>query len=412
MIRGVIFDIGGVLVDPGNGESNGTRRAWADRLGISVAELEQIVCGSDLSLAAQRGQISLDAFWAAIAARLGLDETTLADLRADFFKDERLNHDLVTLAKELRAQGYRVGALSNAIPGVENKLRDTFGLYTVMDAVVISAHIGAMKPEPEAYRAAAAALRLSLPECVLIDDNTAHVDGARATGMHALLFRPDTDLRAALRPLLDGGPTRALIFDFGNVLDIPQDWEGWRAHREAFAESLGVTGEALAALVFASEAWHQVKVAGIMFEEYLDAVFRPLGISDPAAQRAAFDNYFDGRSVIHPAMRALLHDLKPRFKLALLSNAYQRDMARWLAETHDLNLFDDVISSAEVGLAKPDPAIYRLALERLGVEAGEAIFVDDLARNTEAAESIGLPSLVFESPEQLRRELTERGILS
>jgi HAD superfamily hydrolase (TIGR01509 family) len=70
-----------------------------------------------------------------------------------------------------------------------------------------------------------------------------------------------------------------------------------------------------------------------------------------------------------------------------------------------------VISSAEIGLAKPDPAIYRLALERLRVQAGEAIFVDDLARNTEAAESIGLPSLVFESPEQLRRELTERGIL-
>jgi HAD superfamily hydrolase (TIGR01509 family) len=86
-------------------------------------------------------------------------------------------------------------------------------------------------------------------------------------------------------------------------------------------------------------------------------------------------------------------------------------MARWLAETHDLRLFDDVISSAEIGLAKPDPAIYRLALERLRVQAGEAIFVDDLARNTEAAESIGLPSLVFESPEQLRRELTERGIL-
>ena len=124
------------------------------------------------------------------------------------------------------------------------------------------------------------------------------------------------------------------------------------------------------------------------------------------------DEFFDGRERIHPAMAALLRELKPRYRLALLSNAYQLDMATWLAEARGLaGVFDLVISSAAVGLAKPEPEIYALTLARLDLSPGEALFVDDMPRNTTAAEALGLPSIVFESPEQLRRELSARGLL-
>jgi FMN phosphatase YigB (HAD superfamily) len=62
-------------------------------------------------------------------------------------------------------------------------------------------------------------------------------------------------------------------------------------------------------------------------------------------------------------------------------------------------------------MAKPEPEIYQLALKLLGIAPEEALFIDDLPRNTIAAEALGIPSIVFESPAQLRRELQARGIL-
>lgn len=409
MIRAVIFDFTGVLAqnpDPV------MRRAWASRLALDLEELERRVFASDLLVMAQRGQITPDAFWEAMGERLGLPEAERDRFRRDFWADEELDTRLLALVGELRSAGYRVGMLTNAMADLQDRLHDEFEVYNAFDAVHVAALTGLMKPEPEAYRSMAGALGVSTPECVLIDDNTANVDGARLVGMQALLYRTGMDVQAALTPILEADPTRAIIFDFGNVLDIPEDREAWHAHREALAASLGLTGNALGALFFQSEAWHQVKVAAITFDEYLEAIFGPLGLTSRAAQQAAFDAYFDGRAHIHPEMRALLHELKPRYRLGLLSNAYQLEMDAWLSKQHGLDgIFDDVISSAAVRMAKPDEAIYRLALDRLGVRPGEALFIDDLARNTIAAESVGVPSIDFESPEQLRHELAARGLL-
>jgi putative hydrolase of the HAD superfamily len=67
--------------------------------------------------------------------------------------------------------------------------------------------------------------------------------------------------------------------------------------------------------------------------------------------------------------------------------------------------FDELIISAEVGIAKPDPRIYHLALERLGVAAGEAVFVDDFLENIDAAQALGLHTVHFRNPDQARTEL-------
>jgi putative hydrolase of the HAD superfamily len=205
---------------------------------------------------------------------------------------------------------------------------------------------------------------------------------------------------------------KAIIFDYGNVLDIPDDWATWLAHRDAMAARYGLTGEGLDACIFQSEAWQQVKRGRITFEAYLGAVFGPLGLTDPAAQAACLDEFFKGRLRVHPVMRALLQELKPRYRLSILSNAYQLDMADWLVKARGLvGIFEDVVSSAAVGMAKPEPEIYQLALARLGLRPDEALFVDDMPRNTTVAESLGLSCIVFESPEQLRRTLAARGLI-
>ncbi|MDP3640421.1 MAG: HAD family phosphatase [Nanoarchaeota archaeon] len=75
-------------------------------------------------------------------------------------------------------------------------------------------------------------------------------------------------------------------------------------------------------------------------------------------------------------------------------------------------LFEPKIFSCEVGCRKPEPEIYRLALERTGVAAAEAIFIDDVPRYVTAAQEVGIDSILFQNAQQLRRELEERQVIS
>jgi epoxide hydrolase-like predicted phosphatase len=206
--------------------------------------------------------------------------------------------------------------------------------------------------------------------------------------------------------------TRALIFDYGNVLDIVDDMQPWLAKRDMMAAPFGMSGEELWNLIYYTEPWQKLKRGQISVDEFWDAILRPLGITDHAAQMAFADRLVQGRDKVHPEMAALLRELKPHYRLALLSNTHLLDMDVWIADVQGLiDIFDVVVSSAAVGLAKPEPEIYQLALQRLSVEPEEALFIDDLPRNTTAAQALGIPSIVFVSPTQLRRELQERGIL-
>src|SRR4029077_19969874 len=97
-------------------------------------------------------------------------------------------------------------------------------------------------------------------------------------------------------------------------------------------------------------------------------------------------------------------------RTAVLSNGGPEVMARVRAD-HPLEAcFDAVVISCEVGLSKPDPRIFRLCLERLGLPAPDVLFVDDRADNVEGAAAVGLRTLQFEGPDALaqRRALVEQ----
>ncbi len=195
MITAVIFDFGGVLMrtdDPAG------RRAWEARLGLPAGELERVVHGSDPWIAAQRGQITPDAYWLWVRTHLSISAADLPALQYDYFRDDRLDPDLVALITSLRGDGYKVGLLSNDAPTLEDKLRRELAIYDLFDSVIISASIGVMKPEPAAYYAIAAALNVHTDECVFIDDNAANIEGARRVGMQAIHYRAAMDVRAAL----------------------------------------------------------------------------------------------------------------------------------------------------------------------------------------------------------------------
>ncbi|HEX7775720.1 MAG TPA: HAD family phosphatase [Parvibaculum sp.] len=76
-----------------------------------------------------------------------------------------------------------------------------------------------------------------------------------------------------------------------------------------------------------------------------------------------------------------------------------------------LGLFRDVVVSGQVGLRKPDGAIYLHALERFGLAASDAVFVDDLAENIEAANALGMTGILFRDAADLRVRLQGLGLI-
>jgi putative hydrolase of the HAD superfamily len=96
--------------------------------------------------------------------------------------------------------------------------------------------------------------------------------------------------------------------------------------------------------------------------------------------------------------------LKPKYKLGLLSNAG----ANWLNELFeqkDINLFDDVVLSYELGVIKPDPDIYKQAAKRLGVDPEECIFIDDNQGHCNGGTRAGMKTICYKDFEQLKQDL-------
>ena len=94
-------------------------------------------------------------------------------------------------------------------------------------------------------------------------------------------------------------------------------------------------------------------------------------------------------------------------------------LSNWAAETFErtqqrfpfLSLFDGLVISGRIGLAKPDPRIFQHLLETHALRAEETLFVDDRMENVEVARALGIEAELFEGPARLRETLVRRGLL-
>jgi epoxide hydrolase-like predicted phosphatase len=97
---------------------------------------------------------------------------------------------------------------------------------------------------------------------------------------------------------------------------------------------------------------------------------------------------------------------RKHYKVGLLSNIGGDMMDGFFGLEEQRELFDEVILSGNVGIAKPDPAIFKMMLNKLGVEPQEAVFVDDSQNHIDAARQLGINCIRFESNEQFARDIS------
>jgi putative hydrolase of the HAD superfamily len=192
---------------------------------------------------------------------------------------------------------------------------------------------------------------------------------------------------------------RALILDFGGVLvTMPHDSPSARR----LAAKLGVEPGQLMAELLGSDDWDRALLGEITAEEYDRRLHQRFGLVYDDRQPSIIFRWFADETLSHELLE-LAASLRrpPDFQVAVLSNASTDLEQQILSEKLGiLHRFDLVINSAREGVKKPDPAIYHLALERLGVAPHEAVFVDDMPANVAAAAALGIHAIQFQNQHQ------------
>lgn len=107
----------------------------------------------------------------------------------------------------------------------------------------------------------------------------------------------------------------------------------------------------------------------------------------------------------NPPMIELMRELKREYRLALLTNNVREWEPLWRAMLPVDELFELVVDSAFVGCRKPEPRIYEITLQRLGLPAAACVFMDDVADNCEAARALGIAAVHFRDSGQAEAEL-------
>ncbi len=200
MIKGLIFDLGGVVVEWTNST---TYRYIEERYGIPAESFKSVAERGMPD--AQTGKVTEVDWLRETFSRFGPPPPCFNEVWGKTFEAARYNPKLLELLTELRTAGYRVAALSNLEPSRARWLR-AHGIEALFDAVVFSCEVGLRKPDIskctpenlEIYRLAMRRLGLGADECLFIDDNVNCVSAAESMGIRSIKFENVEQLRKEL----------------------------------------------------------------------------------------------------------------------------------------------------------------------------------------------------------------------
>lgn len=183
---------------------------------------------------------------------------------------------------------------------------------------------------------------------------------------------------------------KAIIFDFFGVI-VGDGFDS--TYRSA-------GGDPIRDKKFVQELLDQTNRGQITTEEFRQRICDKLGITVESYQESVTQ-----AEQINFDLLDYIKKLRSDYKTALLSNVNKGGLERRIKrETLD-EFFDDILVSGEVGYIKPEPEIYLMAAERLGVKVSECVFTDDREPYVDAAEAMGMKGIVYKGFAQFKKEL-------
>ncbi len=345
------------------------------------------------------------------------------------YYQRQMRPEMPAVLEAIRKLGYKIGLISNVNSRGQVPLNlNQYGIKHYFDPIVLSSEYRRRKPDPAIFHHAARLANTPTSECIYIGDRIARdISGAKRAGYKmALQIRHDfkhgemedgatpdlilnnmtelldvlhTDRKMANEPQtvqLLNRQIRAVLFDADGILYYRNDKD--QEYEKIFRE-LGLKSTPIPE----AEKEHFRRMASIgliTFEQYKQEVLQIVGITDPAHLSRGIQIAREESENVHyfPDARKTLDQLKIKdLYLGIVT-----DTAHPLHEKIEKlergglgNLWDAIISSREVGIQKPDPRIYQLALQQLGVKPDQAIFVGHKASELEGARNVGLKTIAF-----------------
>jgi putative hydrolase of the HAD superfamily len=200
---------------------------------------------------------------------------------------------------------------------------------------------------------------------------------------------------------------RAVISDFGGVLTSPLS-----GSFQAFADRSGITlammGEAFSALLAREGAHplHELECGRMTEVEFVAGLQGAL--CEAAGREVALVGFAEllGDLLPNEPMIELMASLRDEgYRMALLTNNVREWEQQWRAMAPIDEIFEVVVDSAFVGMRKPDAEIYKLCVARLGVRAGECLFVDDREDNCAGAVAVGMTAVRYREVAQATADI-------
>ena len=199
----------------------------------------------------------------------------------------------------------------------------------------------------------------------------------------------------------------AVIWDFGGVFTT-SPFEAFARYERERGIPVGAIRK-INSTNHENNAWAMFERAALDFAGF-DAAF--------AEEALTFGYEIPGRDVVallagdfRPEMIEALRRIKTRFKTGCITNNMPSDAngatatARSIYSREIMELFDVVIESSKIGIRKPDPRIYMMMCEKLGVKPSACVYLDDLGPNLKPARAMGMTTIKVESGPQAIAEL-------
>lgn len=196
---------------------------------------------------------------------------------------------------------------------------------------------------------------------------------------------------------------KAIIFDLGGVLFT----NGTAAFVKKIVTRYG-QNETIVRDVLDGKLGSLYREARISREEFWRGVKEVLGLHEKMEQLES--EWIESYELIE-GTKKIVETLARTYKVYFLSDNVRERVEQLEQKYHFLSLFSGGIFSHEVGIRKPDPRLYRMILDLAHVDPHEAVYIDDKPHFLFPAQALGIGSLVFTTPEQLREDLNTRGII-
>ena len=196
MIKAVIFDWGGVLIEnPTEGILQYSREVLGIGAGCMLGAYRKLIPYL------QEGRITEEEFWKGVRRRTGAKGKLPASLWLEAFEHSYVEKDDVfAVARELHASGCRTGILSNTEKPARPVM--TGEPYRIFDPIVLSWEVGSSKPQRKIFEVLIETLALPPSDILFVDDVEANIQAAGDLGLQGHLFTDAQTLRKALAPLL------------------------------------------------------------------------------------------------------------------------------------------------------------------------------------------------------------------